>query len=70
MAPDLTFARQAATYQAGIPTHNYIKQKRDYFMTRSGGAPPAPADEWPPPTALDDVKPPGGSPLVLISLSE
>ena len=34
IAPLLTFALQAATYQAGMPTHNYInKQKADYEQT-------------------------------------
>lgn len=27
MAPLFTFALQAATYQAGMPTHNYNKQQ-------------------------------------------
>jgi len=28
IAPLLTFALQAATYQAGIPTHNYNSRKK------------------------------------------
>lgn len=35
MAPLFTFALQAATYQAGIPTHNYNNKQQIHIISIS-----------------------------------